>query len=391
MAGSKNDDWWFSLAQITTHGSGIVPASASWHADVSHVRLYVKSTTSSSRHLLSVSNGLCWTVYNISTGGELGIDAAIAETAASCEANVSAVVADLAVVNANVTDALAAAQATALAAQAAQAEQAAAQAAAMSNVTATLAAVLGGLSALQTQVSSFSSRLNAVEANTGLLNSVVISPPMPPPSPPPPSPSPFSLPTVFSAWGSGSEKHIVSAAHPGLCWTAVSPPPTSGVSWSNPSFVPSNCIVLDNCSWGNSSQVFAYGASLPSHPGVGNTMIQYDGGSVGYLTNRGDYQYGGGPGDAQYNVSTYADLDGAVFFTPPSAICPWGCGECAVSWTLLPSGLIKYAGGCQPAHYPPSSACLSANGYVDPTSQQRSLTVVVCNENDLAQVWLVHP
>jgi hypothetical protein len=96
-----------------------------------------------------------------------------------------------AAVNANLTDALAAA---ALAAQAAQAEQAAAQAAAMSNVTETLAAVLGGLSALEASVGALSARMDAVEANTGLLDSLVVSPPLPPPLPPqPPSPPP---PTV---------------------------------------------------------------------------------------------------------------------------------------------------------------------------------------------------
>jgi hypothetical protein len=89
-----------------------------------------------------------------------------------------------AAVNANVTDALAAALA-------AQAEQAAAQAAAMSNVTETLAAVLGGLSALQTSVGALAARMDAVEANTGLLDSLVVSPPpLPPPPLPPPSPPP---------------------------------------------------------------------------------------------------------------------------------------------------------------------------------------------------------
>jgi hypothetical protein len=86
-------------------------------------------------------------------------------------------------VNANLTNTLAA---QAAAAQAAQAEQAAAQAAAMSNVTDTLAAVLRGLSALQTSVGTLAARMDAVEANTGLLDSLVVSPPMPPtPSQPP--------------------------------------------------------------------------------------------------------------------------------------------------------------------------------------------------------------
>jgi hypothetical protein len=91
-------------------------------------------------------------------------------------------------------------------AAAAQAEQAAVQAVVNANVTETLAAVLGGLSALQASVGALVVRMDAVEANTGLLDSLVVSPPMPPPSPPPPSPvsgsgpSPtFFLPTVFLA------------------------------------------------------------------------------------------------------------------------------------------------------------------------------------------------
>jgi hypothetical protein len=101
---------------------------------------------------------------------------------------VTAQFATQAAVNANLTDALATAQA-------AQAEQAAAQAAAMRNVTETLAAVLGGLSALQASVGALAARMDAVEANTALLDGLVVSPPMPPPSPsppppPPPSPSP---------------------------------------------------------------------------------------------------------------------------------------------------------------------------------------------------------
>jgi hypothetical protein len=103
-----------------------------------------------------------------------------------------------AAVNANVTNALAAARA-------AQAEQAAAQAAAMSNVTETLAAVLGGLSALQAGVGALAARMDAVEANTGLLESlVVVSPPPPPPLPPvPPSPPPSSpyIVTTFAGCG----------------------------------------------------------------------------------------------------------------------------------------------------------------------------------------------
>lgn len=138
------------------------------------------SSAPSARHLLSVSSGLCWTVYNISAGGEPGVDAAVLAAAASCEANASAIVADQAAVNANVTDALAAVQAAALAAQVEQA-------AAMSNVTDALAAVLGGLSALQESVGTLAARMDAVEANTGLLDGLV-SPPMPPPNPPmPPS------------------------------------------------------------------------------------------------------------------------------------------------------------------------------------------------------------
>jgi len=97
-----------------------------------------------------------------------------------------------AAVNANVTDALAAQATAVLAAQAAQAEQAAAQAAAMSNVTGTLAAVLGGLSALQTSVGTLAVRMDAVEANTVLLDSLVVSPPMPPNPPPSPPLDPFS-------------------------------------------------------------------------------------------------------------------------------------------------------------------------------------------------------
>jgi hypothetical protein len=72
-----------------------------------------------------------------------------------------------AALNANVTDALAAAQA-------AQAEQASAQAAAMGNVTGTLTAVLGGLSALQTSVGALATRMEAVEANNMM---VAITPP----------------------------------------------------------------------------------------------------------------------------------------------------------------------------------------------------------------------
>jgi len=82
-----------------------------------------------------------------------------------------------------------------------QAEQAAAQAAAMSNVTDTLAAVLGGLSALQAGFSSLAARMDAVEANTGLLDSLVVSPPPPPPSPNPPPmppPSPLTWQLIFS-------------------------------------------------------------------------------------------------------------------------------------------------------------------------------------------------
>jgi hypothetical protein len=68
-------------------------------------------------------------------------------------------------------------------AAAAQAEQAAAQAAVNANVTNTLAAVLGGLSALQTSIGALAARVDAVEANTGLLDSLVVSPPMPTPTP----------------------------------------------------------------------------------------------------------------------------------------------------------------------------------------------------------------
>jgi hypothetical protein len=53
----------------------------------------------------------------------------------------------------------------------------------MSNVTTALAALLS-------TVSAFSSRLDALEANTGLLDSLVVSPPPPPPSPSPPLPPP---------------------------------------------------------------------------------------------------------------------------------------------------------------------------------------------------------
>ena len=63
---------------------------------------------------------------------------------------------------------------------AAQAEQAAAQAAAMSNLSSTLAAVLGGLSQLQAGLSSLAARMDTVEANAALLDSLVVSPPMPP-------------------------------------------------------------------------------------------------------------------------------------------------------------------------------------------------------------------
>ena len=89
-------------------------------------------------------------------------------------------------------------------------EAAAAQAAVNANVTDTLAAVLGGLSALQASIGALAARMDAMEANTGLLDSLVVSPPMPPPSPPSPSlPSlpqlpPFpSPPASFASWEKG--------------------------------------------------------------------------------------------------------------------------------------------------------------------------------------------
>jgi hypothetical protein len=68
-----------------------------------------------------------------------------------------------------------------------------AQAAAVvaSNVTETLTVVLGGLSALQASVGALAARMNAVEANTELLDLLVVSPP--PPGPPPPIPLPWSI------------------------------------------------------------------------------------------------------------------------------------------------------------------------------------------------------
>ena len=71
----------------------------------------------------------------------------------------------------------------------------------MSNVSDTLAAVLGGLNALQAGFSTLAARLDAVEANAALLDSLAVSPPMPPPSPTPPLPPapPPSHPTVV-AW-----------------------------------------------------------------------------------------------------------------------------------------------------------------------------------------------
>ena len=91
-----------------------------------------------------------------------------------------------AAVNANVSDALGVALA-------AQAEQAAVQAAVNANLTDTLAAVLGGLGVLQAGFGALSVRMDAMEANNALLDSLVVSPPPPfpnPPTPLPPSPPP---------------------------------------------------------------------------------------------------------------------------------------------------------------------------------------------------------
>jgi len=131
---------------------------------------------------------------------------------------VSTQLAAQAVVNANLTDALAAQAAAALAAQAAQAEQAAAQAAAMSNVTDTLAAVLGGLRALQAGVGALAARMDAVETNMGLVDALVLSPPPPPPSPnpPPPRPQPPRPPPAppIHVWTVGNVSTLVHGLHP---------------------------------------------------------------------------------------------------------------------------------------------------------------------------------
>jgi len=67
------------------------------------------------------------------------------------------------------------------------------------------------LSALQTSVGTLAARMDAVEANTGLLDSLVVSPPMPPPPPPaPPFPS-FSF--AFS------NQLVKSAMWTEACWT----------------------------------------------------------------------------------------------------------------------------------------------------------------------------
>lgn len=83
------------------------------------------------------------------------------------------------------------------------------------NLSDTLAAVFGSLTALQAVSSSLASRMDAVEANARLLDSLVVSPPMPPapsppppkppgppprPSPPPPQPPPPSDPVCFQSY-----------------------------------------------------------------------------------------------------------------------------------------------------------------------------------------------
>jgi hypothetical protein len=133
-----------------------------------------------------------------------GVDLPNAASLAFLSAQRSTQFAAQATVNANLSNALAAQ----VAAQArlnanlfvAQAEQAAMQAAAMSNVTDTLAAVLGGLSALQTSVGALAARMDAVEAKTGLLDSLVVSPPMPQASPSPSLP-PYSPIITLSSCG----------------------------------------------------------------------------------------------------------------------------------------------------------------------------------------------
>jgi len=111
-------------------------------------------------------------------------------------ANISLQMATQALVNANMSNVLA--------------QQASAQAVVNANLTETLAAVLGGLSALQASVSALAARMDAVEANAALLDSLVVSPPMPPPSPPNPSPPPSppppppSPPPVNSNLGCGA-------------------------------------------------------------------------------------------------------------------------------------------------------------------------------------------
>jgi len=101
--------------------------------------------------------------------------------------------------------------------------QFAAQAAVNANLTDTLAAVLGGLSALQAGFGSLAARMDAVEANMGLLDSLVVSPPMPPPSPSPPPPPPPSPGPQFTCTQSDS----VCAALGSLYKSA------GGSSWAN--------------------------------------------------------------------------------------------------------------------------------------------------------------
>jgi len=154
---------------------------------------------------------------------------------------VTAQFATQAAVNANLTDVLASALA-------AQAEQAVAQAAAMSNVTDTLAAVLGGLSTLQAGVGALAARMEAVEANTGLLDSLVVSPPMPPPGPsPPPPPPPFPGRNQFTC--SAVNDPVVCSALGDLYYS------TNGAGWTNPAGWSSaaNGVPTDFCSfyqWG---------------------------------------------------------------------------------------------------------------------------------------------
>ena len=90
------------------------------------------------------------------------------------------------------------------------------------NLTTALASVLGGLNALQASVDALAARMDAVEDSTRLLDSLVMSPPMPTPRPTPPAAPPGPSPFLLNPPPNASPPSPMPLLSPGI----PSPPPS---------------------------------------------------------------------------------------------------------------------------------------------------------------------